>query len=390
MDKYTFSKILILTIFSVLGLVLSVEADITEKHTAIPDLNCRECHTCDKPTAGDMCLKPCPSLTMTELVANHKLKEAPDSFVIGEISDVYQPVRFNHKLHAEMAGMGSDCATCHHYSPSGRIPPCVECHGGEKNPANLRQPSLKGAYHRQCLSCHREWSHETKCIICHLPTAGREAAAGGYDSTDIIGISHPVITTPISEVYHTAYEEGPVVTFHHNEHVNLFDIKCVNCHQQENCSNCHDLQKGVEKTGKTMEQVHAVCGDCHGDIMCDKCQDKDKCKKCHDVKEKPAFSHASTGWPLNRFHKNLDCRSCHPTGRKIARLNNKCSFCHGGWNQDNFKHAVTGLVLSEIHMEAECSDCHADLRYDKPVSCANCHDEGDVDPKETPPGEYVN
>ncbi|MDH4158322.1 MAG: cytochrome c3 family protein [candidate division Zixibacteria bacterium] len=363
-----------------LAVLVGFSYGVAKDHEQIPQLDCSECHSCANPSASELCLKPCPSLTMTDVTAKHALKEAPDTFLIGQISDVYQPVRFNHKLHAEMAEMGGNCAICHHYSPSGRIPPCIECHGGEKNLANLRQPSLKGAYHRQCLSCHREWSHQTKCIICHLPTAGREAAAGGYDSTDFIGISHPVITTPSKKVYHTNFEDGPVVTFFHDEHVEMFEIKCVGCHKQENCSDCHDL---AHKVGihRVMVEDHAACYACHQD---------DECSKCHDTKEKAAFSHASTGWPLNRFHQDLNCRACHPTGKKIAKLNRQCTACHGIWSRNNFRHAVTGLVLSEVHVEAECSDCHAGLKYDQAPTCTNCHGEGEVDPKETPPGEFVN
>ncbi|KAA3635959.1 MAG: hypothetical protein DWP97_03760, partial [Calditrichaeota bacterium] len=126
------------------------------------DLDCLECHTCNNPTPDNLCLKACPSLHIPDTQVSHPVKDAPDTFLIKEIADLYQPVKFNHKLHADMAQMGTSCATCHHYSPADRIPPCKECHPAGKDPANLRQPSLKGAYHRQCLSCHREWSHETK------------------------------------------------------------------------------------------------------------------------------------------------------------------------------------------------------------------------------------
>ena len=157
------------------------------------------------------------------------------------------------------------------------------------------------------------------------------------DSADIIGVPHPVVTTPTTKVYHTPYPQGPVVTFFHKEHVDLFGLKCVNCHKHENCSNCHDLQT-TEKRKRTQAEVHAVCSDCHK---------TDECAKCHGSKQKPAFTHDKTGWPLNRFHKDLDCRACHPTGKKIARLNNQCVGCHGGWTQGNFAHAVTGLDLDE-------------------------------------------
>ena len=264
--------------------------------------------------------------------------------------------------------MGLHCATCHHYSPPGHIPACRECHGTEANPGNLRQPTLNGAYHRQCLSCHREWSHDTKCVVCHLPTEDKLQTAAA-DSTDIMGIPHPVITVPEKKIYYTPFDEGEIVTFYHSQHVEMYGLLCVNCHRQENCGSCHDLNKPVISVGpgdKSMEEVHAVCSDCHAD---------DDCGKCHDTREKPPFSHTLTGWGLGRFHERLECRACHPTGKPIARLESRCVNCHAGWNQDNFQHAVTGLQLDETHSEAECADCHIELMYEQPPVCSECHDD---------------
>jgi hypothetical protein len=305
--------------------------------------------------------------------------EAPESLVLDAISEQYGAVRFNHRLHAEMASMDGGCAQCHHYSPAGEIPPCSDCHGGETNPANLSQPGLKGAYHRQCLSCHREWSHSTACVMCHPPRNGEKLASSEVDKTDIIGISHPIITEPNKLVYHTPYEDGPVVTFYHKQHIELFNLKCVDCHQKENCAYCHDLQKPVNLK-KTDEQVHALCSNCHG---------THKCSKCHDRKEKPAFSHAATGWPLDRFHVGLDCRACHPTGKRISKLDSACESCHAGWNQETFSHSVAGLQLDEIHTQFECDSCHPEKKYRKEPDCASCHDD-ERTPKSHPPGRFID
>jgi len=339
-------------------------------HTDHPypeEINCSKCHTCDVPTRSEPCLKTCPRTGMVHQTAKHLLAEAPDNMVLDELEDLYLPVHFSHKLHASMAQMGHDCATCHHYSPEGHIPPCKECHGGEENPADLTRPTLMGAYHRQCLSCHREWSHDTKCVICHLPTPGKDMVTpGGFDSTDIIGISHPVITEPVKKVYHTPYEKQPIVTFQHKEHIDLFGFRCVDCHQEENCSYCHDIEK-TEESAKSQEEVHAICNDCHIDDACD---------KCHDTQERPGFSHNQTGWPLGNYHNDLDCWACHPTGKKISKLSKMCHTCHRGWTTENFKHAVTGLKLDEIHADMDCTDCHAEGRYDKDPVCSDCHDDG--------------
>lgn len=354
-----------------------------DPHDEFKNIDCTECHYCKTPTAEDRCLKACPTMTAREVTSKHSVSEAPDSILLGYIADLYKPVRFDHKAHAGMAEMGLKCATCHHYSPPGHIPPCRECHGGETNPNNLRQPGLKGAYHRHCLSCHREWSHETKCVLCHLPANGSMMSVVP-DTTDILGIAHPVIEEPTKRIYHTPYPDGPMVTFYHEEHVQLYGLPCAGCHQDENCSRCHDISRARPNPENVtdlqhMEEVHSVCNGCHGD---------DKCMKCHDTKEKPPFTHATTGWPLNRFHQKLGCRSCHPTGKPISRLDNRCQTCHGGWNRENFNHVVTGLRLDEIHVEFDCENCHIDRQFDKKPTCIECHEE-ERDPREFTPGEYV-
>ena len=341
--------------------------------------NCLDCHTCRNPTPEDMCLKPCPTLQSAHNTkkAKHGLSEAPDTMRLDEIADLYQPVDFNHKLHAGMAQMGNNCGTCHHFSPEGKIPPCKECHMPSGEETNLRQPGLKGAYHRQCLGCHREWSHDTKCVVCHLPTEGKKLAEG-VDKTDIMGISHPKTEAPRTKVYTTPYKQGPIVTFHHDEHVDLFGLRCVDCHQKENCIYCHDLAK-TAASRKSMKEVHAVCSD--------NCHATDNCAKCHGTSEKKAFVHAVTGWPLNRFHERLGCRSCHPTGKKIAKLNNECTSCHQNWKPGAFKHVVVGLTLDDTHLELDCESCHIDRKFGVKPTCDSCHDD-QRDFKKVPPGQY--
>lgn len=369
-------KKFIYSIFMLIVLLIFAFNSFAQENKTIIDDNilCSDCHTCENPTAHENCLRACPTIAQPTASFHHKLSEAPDNLKIDIISDLYQAVIFNHKLHADMAQMGSGCETCHHYSPKGKIPACGECHGSEKNPNNLRQPSLKGAYHRQCLSCHREWSHDTKCIVCHLPSSDNIMSAE-YDSTDILGISHPKISAPSRKVYHTSYEDGDIVTFYHSEHIERFDLKCVDCHKQENCDYCHSLEKSSH-VAKTEEEVHALCNDCHK---------RDNCDRCHDAVERPPFDHASTGWKLSKYHNHLECRNCHPTGKRITTMNANCENCHGGWAQGKFRHEVTGLHLDETHSDFDCEDCHIDLKYHDTPSCDNCHDDG-KNYKIEPPG----
>jgi len=346
-------------------------------HDKLPsDMKCIECHNCDQPTAADPCLKACPRMTWAQQTAKHSVAEAPDSMLLDKLINEYGAVHFNHKVHANMSDMNKGCETCHHYSPAGRIPPCSECHGQAVS-ADLGQPSLKGAYHRQCLSCHREWSHDTQCFVCHYPLDGDSLKNGGQDPTDIMGKPHPIINVPSKKVYYTPYKAGPTVTFYHQEHIDLFGLRCVNCHRQENCIYCHDIDRPA-RPAKSQAEMHALCSGCH---------QSDPCIKCHDTKEKQAFTHVSTGWPLNRFHTELACRACHPTGKQIAKLNTECMSCHK-WDNESFQHAVTGLQLDEIHAEISCTDCHTGGKFNNSPDCSSCHDDN-RSAKTTPPGKYI-
>lgn len=342
---------------------------------AVSELNCADCHTCAVPTAHRPCLTSCPRDQMVNQVGRHELGEAQDSIVLDVLSALYGPVIFNHKQHAAMAEMGDSCATCHHYSPVGHIPPCRDCHDPETRSTDLTKPNLKGAYHRQCLSCHREWSHNSDCDICHTPLTGGILSTHEPDPTDIIGHSHPDITVPITTVYYTAYEEGPIVTFQHKEHIDLFGFQCVDCHRRESCGNCHDIQKR-HAVSPSAAEPHAACNDCHID---------DNCTKCHDTEQRPGFSHNSTGWPLGNYHQQLDCWTCHPAGRRIGRISRMCVTCHADWNQENFRHAITGLDLDETHAQLDCTDCHVDQQYDREPDCSDCHDDGRT-AESAPPG----
>lgn len=366
-------------LISMSGLVApDVSAQQTRQKDKTPELNCTECHTCDVPTTRVPCLKSCPRGVMVHQTSEHQLGEAPDKIVLDDLVDIYKSVHFDHKLHAQMAEMGGDCATCHHYSPPGHIPPCRECHSPDLESTDLQKPNLKGAYHRQCLACHAEWSHETKCVVCHVPNNSGDVPEGTEDPTDIMGKSHPVITVPMKRVYQTDEKAGPIVTFQHKEHIDLFGFRCVDCHRKENCSNCHDLQQ-TNKTPKTQEEIHAICNDCHI---------SDKCTKCHDTKERPGFSHNKTGWPLNPYHQKLDCWACHPTGKRISKISPMCENCHQAWNKENFLHAVTGLKLDEMHADLDCEDCHAGKKFSEDPKCDDCHDDGRT-AQSAPPGMKV-
>jgi len=130
--------------------------------------DCSTCHICEKPTKKNPCLKECPRFEL--ITIHHSPEEGPEVIIMDgkyEGNDIYDKVIFTHRLHAEMSGMSSGCAMCHHYNPPGSILPCKDCHEIERSRRDITKPDLKGAYHRQCMNCHREWEHTVDCISCH-------------------------------------------------------------------------------------------------------------------------------------------------------------------------------------------------------------------------------
>ena len=344
------------------------------------NLDCTVCHECETPTKTNPCLAKCPREGVN-VVTSYSLKNTEKVFdinnIIGE-KDLYGPVTFSHKAHAEMSEMSGGCTTCHHYNPPGEIVKCNFCHEVDRDKGEMNMPDLKSAYHRQCMNCHAEWEEESKCENCH--TLNNEFKTKTL--THEIVKTHEPVTRPKTRVYQTGEcEKGKVATFHHNDHIDLFGLQCTDCHQDESCQSCHNKKPNFQKTVDGTN--HSRCESCHDT------ENKKQCAKCHSDKETKPFNHfRNTGFDINKYHSKNSCLSCHNKEGKFSGLKDECQSCHD-WNEENFKHAITGLQLSEDHLDLECSDCHEDdegnFSYKK-ATCTNCHEEeeGFVVPNKLP------
>lgn len=323
---------------------------------------CGSCHLCEHPTRQDPCLDRCPRYE-GHFNSEYVVDDGPEIVIIDQLAELYRPVIFAHKLHAEMSNMTGGCENCHHYSEeTGTIPACNECHDPNQALATLGQPSLKGAYHRQCINCHLDWSGENACGFCHEQVEGSMAGAT-LDTTDIIGIPHPLIEATPTYVYETSSEEGPLVTFHHNDHVEMFGQQCVDCHRGDSCGRCHDA---LAKEPTRLDHVTTCCA-CHGE--------KD-CTFCHSDVTQPNFDHGiSTGLPLEPYHTGVACATCHGDPESFKHPETTCVECHIHWEVGSFDHSVTRLTLDEDHIEEDCDSCHLDMDFTVAPSCDDCHDE---------------
>ncbi len=344
------------------------------------DKGCACCHTCDRPTPENACLPPCgrdPGLYM-------RGQKGPDIVILDELQEAYLPVPFDHKGHADMAEMTRGCVVCHHYTPEGQQhPACKTCHDVAAKGTDIHKPGLKGAYHRQCLNCHKDWIDPSDCGICHRRrTSGPRIRDEVVTSTDdILKRMECPIREPQTEFYGAETKEGAksTVIFRHWEHVHKFDLRCAECHHEDNCRRCHK-GKDEEEQPRTVREHHQPCLHCHEANMNNGTTEIDgKCRRCHYQEGQPTikpFEHEDTGWVLSEYHGGVSCRKCHPSA-PFAKASKNCNDCHSAWEPDSFDHLVSGQVLDENHKEIDCADCHADRKFDLPPRCDECHEEED-------------
>ncbi len=371
-------KILVFALTLIFSCGISAQQSPGKNHSKL-NISCKTCHICNVPTKDDPCLIPCPRENIATVY--QKPEQTPELFIIDEISDRYNPVYFSHRLHAEMSNMSGGCENCHHFNTSGPILRCNSCHESSRKRENVSLPDLKGAYHRQCMDCHREWSHETGCNSCH--TLKKNLTDSKQDSTKkkFLGKVHPVVLEPTKITYQTNSDKGKLVTFYHDDHTKKFGLNCIGCHKQDTCTKCHDVNRNSDPklkpvvANKTFEEQHKNCISCHKG---------NDCSNCHSNTELQPFDHAKkTGWALSKHHINLACSKCHGSKLPFKKVDNKCLSCHQDWNNETFNHTVTGLQLNEIHLDLSCEDCHVENNYAKKPGCDGCHEDF-VYPKNKP------
>ena len=121
---------------------------------------------------------------------------------LASLAQFYDGVEFDHGLHVDVADA---CSTCHHHTTGGAAEraPCTTCHDGSQTAATVAckdchyrdpfspehivlaetgdqwfhvdKPGLKGAYHQNCLGCHRETGAPEGCQDCHARNAAGDA-----------------------------------------------------------------------------------------------------------------------------------------------------------------------------------------------------------------------
>lgn len=355
---------------------------VMDRDHKLKDIDCKHCHMCEYPTVHDPCLSPCPRDESISIY--HPPEEGPEVVTMDAVDGEYGAVVFSHKLHAQMSVMSGGCETCHHYNTTGPVLKCNTCHEEARVREDYTVPDLESAYHRQCITCHRQWSGDLDCNFCH--------AAKGQDIEKIrkkkmeyyTGLDHPEVHEPSKVIYETDYEESPIVTFFHDDHVNLYHLECSSCHHDENCMKCHDIRLKDIRTEesenrrkhihKTFEEHHQPCSSCH--------EIDNDCQLCHKQNESSRFNHLDrTGFDLEKFHSNLECSDCHKKG-SFKGLSSNCLTCHN-YEPGTFDHTITGFKLDDMHSFFDCTSCHLNGHFCSPPKCSDCHDDKKY-PKDKP------
>ncbi len=117
----------------------------------------------------------------------------PKIIVLGALSKIYEPIRFDHEKHLSLADgcagchhqhramQIKTCTECHRFNPAtfkqnlmaDRLLPCRDCHQRAENPGIQGTTSLRTAYHNACNKCH--WGEvgnknlEGCTEVCHVP-----------------------------------------------------------------------------------------------------------------------------------------------------------------------------------------------------------------------------
>jgi len=134
-----------------------------------------QCISCHKELGAPTGCTECHAKRIIPKAPKKKPGKGPETSILSSLIKIYHPVTFFHEMHTLVT---EDCATCHHHSELDQTPACKECHGAPFNPENLNMPGLKGAYHLQCMGCHKEMgSGPTGCDECHAKKARKEKEA---------------------------------------------------------------------------------------------------------------------------------------------------------------------------------------------------------------------
>ena len=352
--------------------------------------------------------------------------------IVNEYSDIYQPVRFMHRKHANVL---KDCTLCHHRMPreegdtygmpvtmdllkeKEEVPAgCADCHGRPFNPKQLHTPSLKGAYHQLCMDCHNESEQvphvrgpvlysamvrgpiartldtraPTDCLACHpkrVPDHKELVKLTG--EVDALTVTQNCLSChekegkAILKTSHWNWQGPSPYTVGNEKRIDLgkrhstINNFCININSNwERCTSCH-IGYGWKDETFDFNDVSKI-----------------DCLVCHDTTQSYKKAPPGAGFP----EKDVDLINvAQNVGRPSrATCGTNCHFVGGGG--DAVKHGDMNTNLEEpkgtcdVHMgvdgkgmDFKCQDCHKTRNHmisgrsisvpaaEGDLSCEYCH-----------------
>lgn len=274
------------------------------------------------------------------------------------------------QAHADLEGM-SNCTQCHDIGSKVSNSKCLECH----DEISALVSNNKG-YH-----AHRTVKSKD-CFDCHSEHHGRKFDMVRFETNNF---NHDLTGYSLEGAHAKA--------------------DCKECHMPENIAN-----REIRQREDTFLGLDTACLSCHDDFHQGTLSND--CTQCHTMDAfRPAslFDHATTEFPLNGGHANVDCIECHKettrNGQEFQEFSgiafNDCVACHtdphkkqlpGSCTQchtdisfntfigkGNFRHSKTGFTLKGAHLSIDCFTCHKDtsqplavFQDQSPVEEANC------------------
>jgi len=355
-----------------------------------------------------------------------------NSPVVNKYSDIYEPVRFMHRKHANVL---EDCTICHHrvtreegdkygmpvtmelLREKELLPEsCDTCHDEPFNKKQLHTPGLKGAYHQLCMDCHKESEQiphvrgpiihsamargpiarsldtraPTDCLACHAKKVP--------DHTNLISISKDTDPREVT---------AKCLTCHKSEGDAVLKTAHWNWHGSSVYTVGHENRKDLGKDNLVINNFcinlngnHERCTSCHiGYGWKDKSFDFKNpknidCLVCHDTTGTYKKSPAGAGMPDKKVDLNKVAQNVGRPSR--ANCGSNCHFRGGGG--DGVKHGDLSANLAnpatqcDVHMGIDregmnfrCQDCHKTRNHliagrsisvpavEGDLACENCH-----------------
>jgi hypothetical protein len=142
---------------------------------------CNSCHTGTLTSIETVHKLPAPGdliatdtkekIEIAGLKKEYKASEMPHLAIAQKLTDISNQSTLASWFHRDPVTV---CAGCHHRAPlekNAKPPGCVTCHTA-RPPTDAAVPSLLGAYHQQCLGCHKQMIQTEKklpqnCTGCH-------------------------------------------------------------------------------------------------------------------------------------------------------------------------------------------------------------------------------